>query len=120
MFFLTGLLSACSSGGNDRLNPAVAAAIKKGVTSKDQIRALLGAPQSMKIQVPIVLPPGVTSLPAKQTATEIWAFWNSSARKPAVTRPFIASKRDHASYTVIIFFDAHGIVLDYSIEAVHT
>jgi hypothetical protein len=118
-----GLLSACTferKEGNGKLAPGAVAAIQKGVTTKDQVRALLGPPQSMKTQVPVLQPPGLAPLPAKQTASELWAFWNSSDRKPLVALPFIAAKPHHASYTVIIFFDAQGVVLDYDIEDAHS
>jgi hypothetical protein len=123
IFLFAGLLTACSSEhttGNSRLNPAVAASIQKGITTKDKVRALLGNPQSTKTQLPVIQPPGVAPLPAKRTASEIWAFWNTTDRKPLVALPFTAAKPQGASYTVIIYFDERGVVLDCETEDVHT
>jgi hypothetical protein len=123
-YLITGLLSACTidhTEGNSRLSPTVTAAIRKGITSKDQVRALLGDPQSTKTQRPVPQPSGIAPLPAKLIASEIWAFWTKSDRKPLVTLPFITPARpQHSSYTVFIFFDAQGVVLDCQFEDEHT
>jgi len=122
MFLLATLLTACSehTTGNGRLNPAVAASIQKGITTKDKVRALLGNPQSIKTQLPVIQPRGVAPLPAKRTASEIWAFWNSTDRKPLVALPFTATRPQHASYTIVIYFDERGVVLDSETEDIHT
>jgi hypothetical protein len=123
-YLITGLLSACTfdhTEGNSRVSPTATAAIKKGITSKDQVRALLGDPQSTKTQRPVTQPPGVAPLSVKLTATEIWAFWTRSDRKPLLTLPFITAARPlHSSYTVFIFFDEHGVVLECQYEDEHT
>jgi len=116
-------LSACSSEhqtGNSRLNPSVAAAIRKGTTTKDQVRALLGDPQSTKTQLPVPQPPGIEPLPAKWTASEIWAYWTKSDQKPLVSLPFASARPKHSSYAVFIFFDGQGVVLDCQSEEVHS
>jgi hypothetical protein len=118
-----GLFSACTyehREGNDRLSPNVTASLRRGVTTKEQVRALLGAPQSTKTQVPVIQPAGADPLPAKLTASEIWAYWKSSDLKPLVALPIISAKPRHTSYTVIIFFDSTGMVLDCEIEDMHT
>lgn len=116
-----GFLSACTyerNEGNSRLTPATATRITKGVTTKEQVRTFLGNPQSTKIQVPILQPPGVPPLRAKHTATEIWAYWSSSDTKPLF--PFATAKTRHTSYTIIIYFDATGTVLDCETEDIHS
>lgn len=118
-----GLLSACSyesKEGNSRLTPAKAASIQKGITSKAQVRALIGEPQSIKTQVPVVQPAGTVDLPAKLTASEILAFWYKTERKPFVALPRISEKPRESSYTVIIFFDSSGTVLDCQVEDLHS
>jgi hypothetical protein len=114
------LLSACGSertSGNTRLKPEIVASIQKGVTTREQVRSLLGAPQSVKTQVPITSPSGPQTLPAKVTATEIWAFWTTRDSKPGIAAKMTnSSKPRHTSLTILIYFDVDGIVLDCQIE----
>ena len=120
---LGGILASCTyehTEGNVRLSPNVTASILKGVTTKEQVRAVLGAPQSTKTQRPIPQPPGVERLQAKWTASEIWAFWKNSDRKPLFSFPFISARREHSSFMVIIYFDERGVVLDSEVEDVHS
>lgn len=123
LLLVAALLSACSyehTTGNGRLNPGVATAIKKGITTKAQVRTLLGDPQSTKTQMPIPQPPGVAALPAKWTASEIWAYWTERDQKTLFTLPFMSARPKHSSYTIIIYFDAQGVVLDCQPEEMHT
>jgi len=94
-----------------QLGPAAAAAIRTGKTNKQQVHALLGAPQLMERQVPIRQPAGTEPLPAKYLASEIWTYRTSSRRGAANAasgaRPF--------RYFIIVFFDARGLVLDCEI-----
>jgi len=114
------LLSACGSeqvSGNKNLTTGISASIRNGVTTKEQVRALLGAPQSQKAQVPITQPPGLNPLPAKLTATEIWAYWITKESSPGLARKLLKSaKSRHSSLTVIIYFDGNGIVLDSQVQ----
>ena len=120
---LGSLLASCTyenTEGNNRLSPNVTASIRKGVTTKEQVLAILGAPQSTKTQRPILQPPGVERLQAKWTASEIWAFWKNSDRKPLFSLPFISARREHSNFMVIIYFDERGVVLDSEVEDVHS
>jgi outer membrane protein assembly factor BamE (lipoprotein component of BamABCDE complex) len=113
-------LSACGSeqvSGTRNLSPGIIASIRNGVTTRDQVRVLLGAPQSLKTQVPITQPPGLNPLPAKHTATEIWAYWITKESKPGLARKLLKSaKSRYTSLTVIIYFDGNGIVLDSQVQ----
>jgi len=113
---LAGILSACGSeqiSGNESLTPGIVASIRKGVTTREQVRALLGAPQSLKTQVPITQPPGLQPLPARHTASEIWAYWITKDSRPGmVTKMLNSSRSRHSSFTIIIYFDRSGNVLD--------
>ncbi|HEY6874285.1 MAG TPA: hypothetical protein VI298_16290 [Geobacteraceae bacterium] len=123
LLFLAALLSACGSGRdtvNPRLTPTAIAAIQKGTTTREQVRALLGAPQSAKTQAPIPHPPGTPPLPAKYAASEVWAFWSARTESSWFRLPFIAPKAKQSGYTVIIFFDPQGAVLDCQVEEKHT
>jgi hypothetical protein len=114
-----GLLSACtyeSKTGNARLTPEITTSIRKGITSKEQVRALLGDPQSTKSQLPISQPPGGAILPAEFSASEIWAYWSSTDTKPLIPLSIFSGKPGHSRYTVIIFFDPYGTVLDCKTE----
>ncbi len=112
LFLGAGLLISCDAGRhtvNKRINTGTLAAIQKGATTKEQVRVLLGDPQSSKIQTPVQQPPGVSPLPAKYTASEIWGFWTDIDNKfhlPFTHRP------TKPPCTVIIYFDQRGIVLD--------
>jgi hypothetical protein len=120
MALFAGFLSACGSeqtSGNTRLNPDMAASIRKGVTTREQIRTLLGSPQSVKRQVPIAPSPGLHQLPARLAASEIWAYWLTKDSQPGIAAKLMKStKPRHTSFTILIFFDANGIVLDSQIE----
>jgi len=113
---LAGILSACGSeqiSGNRNLNPATVASVRNGVTTREQVRALLGAPLSQKTQVPVPQPPGLSPLPAKRTAAEIWAYRIAKESKAGLVRKLLKSDRPrHSSFTVIIYFDGNGVVLD--------
>ncbi|HEX8960898.1 MAG TPA: hypothetical protein VF775_04930 [Geobacteraceae bacterium] len=123
--FLLGVtLSACSSSHdtvNPKLTPAAIAAIRKGTTTRDQVRLLLGAPQSTRTQTPITRPPGTMPLPVKYAAAEVWAFWSSRTEGSWFRLPFIGSAAPKRSgRTLIIYFDPQGIVLDCQVEETHT
>ncbi len=114
--FLTAVsLTGCDSGHTDRLSPDRVAAIKNGITTKEQVRAILGPPLSTKIQVPISQPAGVAPLAVKLIATEIWAFRSSGYKHFFFNLRFLPSG-PKTSYTVIIYFDERGTVLDYETE----
>jgi len=81
---------------------------------------LLGNPQSTKTQVPVVQPPDAPPLPAKRIAAEMWAYWYSTDRRPLAPLPFAAARPKHTNYTLIIYFDSLGTVLDYDTEDIHT
>jgi hypothetical protein len=117
MFLCSGLLAACSSGrnpGNAKVTPDAVATIRKGMTTKEQVRAVLGPPLSTKTQLPIHPPPGAAPLPAKLTAAEVWGFWNGG--RQGKTGLFSTAPPVNTGYTVIIFFNEQGIVLDYQAE----
>jgi hypothetical protein len=115
-----GLLSACGSeqsSGNTRVTPGIVTSIHKGATTREQVRTLLGPPQSVKTQLPIAQPPGLQPLPARRTASEIWAYWISRDSKPGIASKLLNSaKPRHKSITILIYFDANGIVLDSQVE----
>jgi hypothetical protein len=95
-----------------QLGPAAAAAIRKGTTTKQQVHALLGAPQLMERQVPIRQPAGIEPLPAKYLASEIWTYRTYSRHKTENAAP--GAKLSY--YFIIVFFDARGTVLDCETE----
>ncbi|HEY6006910.1 MAG TPA: hypothetical protein VIU40_01200, partial [Geobacteraceae bacterium] len=45
------------------LSPAAVASIQSGITTKAQVRALLGPPQAVNHQVPVRQSPGAETLP---------------------------------------------------------
>ncbi len=116
LFLGAGLLSSCDTGRasvNREISAAKLAAIRSGITTKDQVRALFGPPRSSKTQLPVRQPPGI-SLPAKYTASEIWAFWTDANNGPSIHLPFFARhSAEKPPFTVIIYFDERGTVLDY-------
>ncbi len=108
------MLVSCGTSGNvvnRKISSVKVAAIRSGLT-KDQVRALLGDPQSLKTQVPVRQPPGVSPLPAKYTASEIWAFWSSNNTGSSLHLPFTARAPEKPPCTVIVYFDERGTVLD--------
>ncbi len=113
LFLYTGLLVSC--GGDEAANRKISAvrvaAIRNGLT-KEQVRLLLGEPQSRKTQAPVRQPPGMPPLPAKYTASEIWAFWSHGGKESSYHLPFTASTAKKPPCTVIIYFDERGVVLD--------
>ncbi len=116
MLFLGAcLLSSCDTGKttvNREISAVKLAAIRSGITTKDQVRALFGAPQSSKTQLPVRQPPGI-SLPAKYTASEIWAFWTDTNNGSSIHLPFFARhSAEKPPFTIIIYFDERGTVLD--------
>jgi hypothetical protein len=119
-FLLAGLLAGCSTGadtGNRSLTPDRVAAVGKSATTKEKVRALLGAPQSIKTQLAMSQPAGAPPLPAKYAAAEIWAFWTSSRKRSLLTLPFASSAAtDDAKYLVLVYFDERGMVLDCRAE----
>ncbi|HEX9078206.1 MAG TPA: hypothetical protein VF795_01380 [Desulfuromonadaceae bacterium] len=115
LFLGAGLLVACSTGthaANKGISAVKLAAIRNGMTTKDQVRTLLGDPQSSKMQVPVRQPQGVPPLPAKYIASEIWAFWSRSDKGPSFHLPFAPRSVEKPPCTVIIYFDERGTVLD--------
>jgi hypothetical protein len=119
-FLLAGALAGCGSSGNTDntlLTPARVATIGQGVKTKEQVRALLGAPQSSKTQLAISQPAGAPPLPAKYAASEIWAFWTSSKKQSLFTLPFTSpAAANDAKYLVLVYFDERGIVVDCQAE----
>ncbi len=115
LFLGAGLLVSCGSGtrgANKGISAVKLAAIRNGVTTKEQVRTLFGDPQSSKTQAPVRQPPGTYPLPAKYTASEIWAFWSKSDKGPLLHLPFTARPAEKPPCTVIIYFDERGTVLD--------
>lgn len=94
------------------LGPAAAATIRKGKTTKYQVRALLGDPPYIDRQVPIRQTPGTEPLPAKFTASEIWTYRTYSRHGATNAAPGAKSPR----YCITVFFDAQGTVLDCETE----
>ncbi len=92
-----------------RLGPMAAASIRNGVTTNHQVRALLGAPQSVARQIPMRQPDGSEPLPAKLVASEIWTYWTGTSHE----LPFVGKR---ARYLVTVFLDERGIVLDCQTE----
>jgi hypothetical protein len=119
-FLIAGSLTACNSGqdtGNKKLSVTAISSIKNGITTKEQVRAMLGNPQSTKTQLPVRQSPGMPLLPAKYTASEIWAFWTDNKERTSFSLSFTAGKKPKQSrYLVIIYFDEQGIVLDCETE----
>ena len=110
------LLTACGGApapGNKRLSPIAVATIRNGITTKAQVRTLLGAPQSMDRQLPIRQPAGGDPLPAKFTASEIWEY--STNVNPRHLLSASAPDRQER-YFVVIYFDERGVVLDCETE----
>jgi hypothetical protein len=94
------------------LGPAAAATIRKGKTTKYQVKALLGAPQLVARQVPLRRTPQTESLPAKYLASEQWTYWTYGKHGPATAKPGAGPAR----FFVVVFFDAQGTVLDCESE----
>ena len=92
--------------------PAAAATIRTGVTTKQQVHALLGTPQLMERQVPIRQPAGGEPLPAKYLASEIWTYRTYSRHKTESATP----NAKPSCYFIVVFFDAQGTVLDCETE----
>jgi hypothetical protein len=110
------LLTVCGctpAPGNNRLGPAAVSNIRNGITTKEQVRALLGAPQSTERQQPIRQPSGVEPLPAKYTASEIWAYWTDVNPRHLFS---ISAPAKQSRYLVVIYFDERGVVLDCQTE----
>ena len=110
------LLTACGCApapGNKRLSPIAVATIRSGITTKAQVRTLLGAPQSMDRQLPIRQPAGGEPLPVKYVASEIWEY--STTINPRHLLSASASDRQE-KYFVVIYFDERGVVLDCETE----
>lgn len=93
------------------VGPAAAATIRKGKTTKQQVRALLGDPQDIERQVPIRQTSGTELLTARYFASEIWTYWTYS-RHGTVAAPGAR----HSRYFVVVYFDAQGTVLDCETE----
>ncbi len=85
---LVGLLSACGSAGKD-FDPALAASVQNGKTSKEEIRSLFGTPFKTGIQ----------------NGKEIWIYeYNTySALGPDTSKDFI------------IVFDDRGVVTSHQL-----
>ena len=110
------LLTACGctpAPSNNRLGPSAVSTIRNGITTKEQVRALLGAPQSTALQQPIRQPPGVETLPVKYTASEIWAYWTDVNPRHLFS---ISAPDKQERYLVVIYFDERGVVLDCQTE----
>jgi hypothetical protein len=119
IFLFTALVTVVCSGSISHqrvLGPTAAAAIRNGHTTKAQVRALLGPPQTIETRTPIPLTAGTAPLPAKYTAAEIWVF--SAVRNGRSTSlPFDSSaKNGQPRYFVIVYFDGQGVVLDCQTE----
>ncbi len=100
-----------------RLGPAAVSTIRNGITTKEQVRALLGAPQSTALQQPIRQPPGVETLPVKYTASEIWAYWTEVNPRHLFS---ISAPDKQERYLVVIYFDERGVVLDCQTEVTNS
>jgi hypothetical protein len=100
-----------------RLSPTAVASIRNGITTKAQVQALLGPPQSVKLQAPVQQPPGVEALPTKYLASEVWGFWSEKEQRGSFFSPSAAKS---SRYLVIIYFDGRGVVLDCQSEASET
>jgi len=114
------LLTVCgctSAPSNKRLGPTAVSTIRNGITTKEQVRALLGAPQSTERQEPIRQPSGAEPLPAKYTASEIWAYWNNVNPRHLLS---ISAPNRQERYLVVIYFDERGVVLDCQTEVTNS
>ncbi len=98
---------------SSRLSPTAVASIRNHITTKPQVQALLGPPQSVKRQVPLQQSAGAEPLPAKFAASEIWAFWSESKKGGSF---FSRGPARSSRYLVIIYFDERGVVLDCQAE----
>lgn len=124
LLFLTLLIAVlltacgCSPGqGNNRLGPSAVSTIRNGITTKEQVRALLGAPQSTERQQPIRQPTGGVPLPAKYTASVIWAYWTDVNPRHLFS---ISAPAKQERYLVVIYFDERGVVLDCQTEVTNS
>jgi hypothetical protein len=114
------LLTACGCApapGNNRLGPSAVSTIRNGITTKEQVRALLGAPQSTERQQPIRQPSGVEPLPVKYTASEIWAYWTDVNPRHLFS---ISASTKQERYLVVIYFNERGVVLDCQTEVTNS
>lgn len=104
-----GVLFVYGSGGatgKNRLGPVAVASIRNGITTKGEVRALLGKPQEIQMQVPVRQPPGAAPLPAKYAASEIWEL--------SATGTTATAKK--LRYFIVVYFDERGVVLDCQTE----
>ena len=101
----------------ERLSPTAVASIRNGVTTKEQVRALLGPPQSVKLQTPVQQPPGVEALPAKDLASEVWGYWSERKQRGSF---FSRGPAKVSRYLVIIYLDGRGVVIDCQTESSET
>ncbi len=96
------LLSACATAGNERLQAetpeTVATKLQEGTTTKDQVRAALGEPQSVSFT---------------DGGSEIWTYKHARAT-PAARNfiPFNVFSRgaDVTTKEVVVMFDKAGVV----------
>ena len=97
----------------ERLSPTAVASIRNGVTTKAQVRALLGPPQSVKLQEPVEQATGSDELPAKYLAREVWGYWSERKQRGSF---FTRGAAKASRYLVIIYFDGRGVAIDCQAE----
>jgi outer membrane protein assembly factor BamE (lipoprotein component of BamABCDE complex) len=112
------LLTGCISGGNPSIrNEASTSQVKVGVTTKEEVRMLLGKPTSIG-RGSGNLPPGVSIPVSQQVSHEVWNYThldvetNPAAFIPIIGLFFLSSTVSTASMT--IYFDEQGIVKHFS------
>ncbi len=108
-FVIISALAACTSSGNESIraesNETISSKIKKGSTTKNQVKAALGDPSTISFT---------------DSGNEQWTYKHDIAKpKPINFVPYaslIASGADVESKTLVIFFNKAGIVQNYTIS----
>jgi outer membrane protein assembly factor BamE (lipoprotein component of BamABCDE complex) len=107
--------------GNENLKAESVTQIVKGKTTKSELLALLGPPQSITTRTLPTQAPGSPALPAALMAAETWMYWSHNIEGSAVVLPFYASTTSKSSnYIVTIYIDNGGMVMDYATSATNS
>ncbi|HUN52967.1 MAG TPA: outer membrane protein assembly factor BamE [Candidatus Sulfotelmatobacter sp.] len=104
------LLAACASAGNEKVRTetmaSVGAKVTKGVTTKDQVKALYGEPMSVSLT---------------DAGGEVWHYAYAHATATAVSFvPIVglfAGGADVNKNEVVFIFDKNNVVQNYTVHA---
>lgn len=113
VFGALGALAACASAGNEKVRTetmdTLATKITKGVTTKDQVKALYGEPLHVSLT---------------DGGSEVWTYEYSHAVAKAIDFvPIVglfAGGADVKKNEVVFIFDAKNIVQNYTVHASET